>query len=126
MTSSEGQALALLCLAAAIVAGGLGILGYLRAAAAANGALAAVFLALAAPYLIAWALSPDAFIRQYGRAALNELPLDIGLAALALIALAGSALAFARRSAVVFWVGWLVNLPTVALIVYLGFWFHVF
>ena len=118
--------LALLCLAAGIVAGGLGLLGRPRAGAVANGALAAVFLAFAAPYLISWALSPDAFIRQYGRAALSELPLDLGLAALALIALAGSTLAFARRSAVVFWVGWLVNLPTVALIVYLGFWFHVF
>jgi hypothetical protein len=71
-----------------IVAGGLALLGHLRAAAALNGALAVLFLVLAAPSLIAWALRPDAYVQRYGRAALNELPFTAGLVAVALIALA--------------------------------------
>jgi hypothetical protein len=74
MTQFEGQGLALACFVAVIVAGGLALLGHLRAAAALNGALAVLFLVLAAPSLIGWALRPDAYVQRYGRAALNELP----------------------------------------------------
>jgi hypothetical protein len=88
MTQFEGQGLALACFVAVIVAGGLALLGHLRAAAALNGALAVLFLVLAAPSLIAWALRPDAYVQRYGRAALNELPFTAGLVAVALIALA--------------------------------------
>jgi hypothetical protein len=125
MTQFGGQGLALACFVAVIVAGGLAFLGHLRAAAAVNGALAMLFLVLAAPRLIAWALRPDAYIQRYGRAALNELPFTAGLVAVALIALGGSGLSFAWRP-VVFWVSWFANLPIVALFFYLGFWFHVF
>jgi hypothetical protein len=125
MTQFEGQGLALACFVAVIVAGGLALLGHLRAAAALNGALAVLFLVLAAPSLIAWALRPDAYVQRYGRAALNELPFTAGLVAVALIALAGSGLSFAWRP-VVFWASWLANLPIVALFFYLGFWFQVF
>ena len=90
MTQFEGQGLALACFVAVIVAGGLGLLGHLRAAAALNGALAVLFLVLAAPSLIGWALRPDAYVQRYGRAALNELPFTAGFVAIALIALAGS------------------------------------
>jgi hypothetical protein len=126
VTLFEGQALGLACLAAAIVAGGLAIFGRLRSAAAVNGALAALFLAKAAPDLILWAVTPDAYIRQYGSAALNEIPFTLGLAAMALIALTGSALSFVGRRVVFFWVSWLVNLPIVALLLYLAFWFRIF
>jgi hypothetical protein len=51
MTQFEGQGLALACFVAVIVAGGLALLGHLRAAAALNGALAVLFLVLAAPSL---------------------------------------------------------------------------
>src|SRR5216683_3855236 len=125
MTQFEGQELALACVAAAILAGGLALLDHLRVAAAVNGALAVLFLVLTAPSLIAWALSPDAYVQRYGGAALNEIPFTAGLVAIALIALAGSMLSFAWRP-VVFWVSWLANLPTVALFFYLDFWFHVF
>jgi hypothetical protein len=54
VTQLEGQVLACACFAAAIVAVGLAVLGHLRAAAAVNGALAALFLAIAAPNLIMW------------------------------------------------------------------------
>jgi hypothetical protein len=125
MTQFEGQGLAVSCFAAAIVAGGLVLLGRPRAAAAVNAALAALFLVLAAPTLIARALSPDAYVQQYGRAGVNDLPLTIALVAVALIALVGSGLSFTGRPGV-FWAGWLANLPTVALFLYLAFWFHVF
>ena len=49
-----------------------------------------LFLVLAAPSLIGWALRPDAYVQRYGRAALNELPFTAGFVAIALIALAGS------------------------------------
>jgi hypothetical protein len=111
---------------AVIVAGGLALLGHLRAAAALNGALAVLFLVLAAPSLIAWALRPDAYVQRYGCAALNELPFTDGLVAVALIALAGSGLSFAWRPVVFFWASWLANLPIMTLFFYLGFWFHVF
>jgi len=84
-----------------------------------------LFLVLAAPSLIGWALRPDAYVQRYGRAALNELPFTAGFVAIALIALAGFGLSFAWRP-VVFWASWLANLPIVALFFYLGFWFHVF
>jgi hypothetical protein len=126
VTQLEGQVLAFASFAAAVVAGGLAVRGHLQAAAAMNGVLAALFLALASPNLIMWAISPDAYLNQYGRAALSELPFTLGLAASAVIALTGSALSFAWRRVGFFWVSWLVNLPTVALTSYLGFWFHVF
>jgi hypothetical protein len=126
MTQFEGQALALGCFVAVIFAGGLAIFGQLRAASAVNGALALLFLTFAVPNLVTWAVSPDAYVSQYGHAALSELPFTLGLAAIALIALAGCGLSYARRSVVFFWMSWLANLPTVALFVYLGFWFHVF
>jgi hypothetical protein len=85
MTQFEGQGLALACFVAVIVAGGLALLGHLRAAAALNGALAVLFLVLTAPSLIAWALRPDAYVQRYGRAAPNELPFTAGLVAVALL-----------------------------------------
>jgi len=125
MTQFEGQGLALACFVAVIVAGRLALLGPPASRSALNGALAVLFLVLAAPSLIGWALRPDAYVQRYGRAALNELPFTAGFVAIALIALAGFGLSFAWRP-VVFWASWLANLPIVALFFYLGFWFHVF
>jgi hypothetical protein len=73
MTQFEGQALALGCFVAVIFAGGLAIFGQLRAASAVNGALALLFLTFAVPNLVTWAVSPDAYVSQYGHAALSEL-----------------------------------------------------
>jgi hypothetical protein len=57
MTQFEGQGLALACFVAVIVAGGLALLGHLRAAAALNGALTVLFLVLAAPRIVSSTLA---------------------------------------------------------------------
>jgi hypothetical protein len=125
MTQSEVQLFALLCLAAMIVAGGLALLGYLRTAAIVNGALSMVFVFLEAPSLIVWGLSPDAYVQQYGRAALNELNFNFVGLALSLVALAASGLTLWCKP-MLFSVGWLANVPTVTMLLYFAFWFHIF
>jgi hypothetical protein len=125
MTQSEVQLLALLCLAAAIIAAGLAPLGYLRTAATVNGALSLLFVSLEAPSLIAWGLSPDSYVQQYGRAALNELNFNFVGLALSLVALVASGLALWWKP-VLFSVGWLANVPTVTMLLYFAFWFHIF
>src|ERR1700730_1520236 len=117
MTQSEVQLLALLCLAAAIIAAGLALLGYLRTAATVNGALSLLFVSLEAPSLIAWGLSPDSYVQQYGRAALNELNFNFVGLALSLVALVASGLALWWKP-VLFSVGWLANVPTVTMLLY--------
>jgi hypothetical protein len=125
MTQSEVQLLALLCLAGAIVAAGLALLGYPRTAATVNGALSLLFVSLEAPSLIAWGLSPDSYVQQYGRAALNELNFNFVGLALSLVALVASGLALWWKP-VLFSVGWLANVPTVTMLLYFAFWFHIF
>jgi hypothetical protein len=125
MTQSEIQSLALLCLAAAIVAAGLALLGYRRTAATVNGALSLLFVSLEAPSLVAWGLSPDAYVQQYGRAALSELKFNFFGLALSFVALVASGLALWWKPAL-FSVGWLANVPTVAMLLYFAFWFHIF
>ena len=125
MTDLNVEALAVAALAAMLGAAALWLLRYRGAAASLNGAIAVLLLALQAPGLIAYVWNPDAYVRQYGTAAVSELPMLMTGVWLDVVALAGSVLSVVWRP-LLFWVGWLANLPTAALLLYLAFWFHIF
>jgi hypothetical protein len=125
VTDLNVQALAVAAVAVMIGAAALWLFRYRSAAASLNGVIAVMLLALQAPGLIGYLWNPDAYIRQYGTAALSELPLLVTGVGLALVALAASALSVAWRP-LLFWLGWLANLPTATLLLYLAFWFHIF
>jgi len=125
VTDLDAQTLAVAAVAAMIGAPALWLLRYRGAAASLNGVIAVVLLALQAPGLVGYVWNPDAYNRQYGTAAFSELPLLMTGVGLALVALAASALSVAWRP-LLFWLGWLANLPTATLLLYLAFWFHIF
>ena len=125
MTDLNVEALAVAALAAMLGAAALWLLRYRGAAASLNGAIAVLLLALQAPGLIGYVWNPDAYVRQYGTAAVSELPMLMTGVWLDVVALAGSVLSVVWRP-LLFWVGWLANLPTAALLLYLAFWFHIF
>lgn len=125
MTTEEARLLAL-TLAAIWSASGVLALCHRRIAAAAINLLFAVPLCLLSAWPIVRVLVDiDGYIRQYGRAALHELPLSGALLALSLLAVVCSLLSI-RRPAWVFVVGWLANAPTLVLLMYLAFWFRIF
>ena len=125
MTDLNVEALAVAALAAMLGAAALWLLRYRGAAASLNGAIAVLLLALQAPGLIGYVWNPDAYVRQYGTAAVSELPMLMTGVWLDLVALAGSVLSIVWRP-LLFWIGWLANLPTAVLLLYLAFWFHIF
>ena len=125
MSDGAAKILALLVLAAALAVPALALLRRRRAAAVVNGGLALLFLALEAPSLAAYAWDPNSYTARYGTAALGDLRLAAWGAVLA--AIAGACSIAAWRSRTVFlWLAWINNLPTVALVVYLAFWFRIF
>lgn len=117
--------LAIGVLAAALAVAVLALLRRRRAAAVVNGALALLFLALELPSLAAYLWDPEGYAARYGTAAIGDLRLAAWGAVLAAIAGACSIAAW-RSRAIFLWIGWVDNLPTVALLVYLAFWFRVF
>ena len=125
MSDLNVEALAVAALAAMLGAAALWLLRYRGAAASLNGAIAVLLLALQAPGLIGYVWNPDAYVRQYGTAAVSELPMLMTGVWLDLVALAGSVLSIVWRP-LLFWIGWLANLPTAVLLLYLAFWFHIF
>jgi len=125
VTDLNVEALAVAALAAMLGAAALWLLRYRGAAASLNGAIAVLLLALQAPGLIGYVWNPDAYVRQYGTAAVSELPMLMTGVWLDLVALAGSVLSIVWRP-LLFWIGWLANLPTAVLLLYLAFWFHIF
>lgn len=125
MSDSAAKLLALGVLAAALAAAALALMRHRRAAAVLNGALAMLFLAFEVPSLLAYAGDPDRYIQRHGAAAVGDLRLAAWGALLAAIALACSIAAW-RSRAIFLWIGWIDNLPAVALLVYLAFWFRVF
>lgn len=125
MTDSQAKIVAIAVLAIALAVALLGLLRRRRAAAALNGALALLFIAFEAPSVVAYAWSPAAYVQRYGAAAVSDLRLALWGIALASIAM-GCSIAAWRRSWVFLWIGWIDNLPTVALLLYLAFWFRIF
>ena len=125
MTDSTAKLLAIGVLAIALAVAALALMRRRRAAAVLNGALALLFLAFEMPSVTAYVWDPEGYIGRYGAAAVGDLRLAAWGAVLAAIALACSIAAW-RSRAIFLWLGWIDNLPTVALLVYLAFWFRVF
>lgn len=125
MSDSAAKLLAIGALALALGVAVLALMRRRRAAAALNGALALAFLALEVPSLAAYLWDPQGYSGRYGAAAIGDLRLAAWGAVLAAIAGACSIAAW-RSRAIFLWLGWIDNLPTVALLVYLAFWFRVF
>jgi hypothetical protein len=67
----------------------------------------------------------DGYVEQFGRAALAEIPQTAIILALAVMAIAASIAAMTGRPRSI-WIAWVANAPTVALLVYLAFWFTIF
>lgn len=125
MTTEASRVLAM-AFAALWIAGGVLALNRRRTAAAlANGLIALPICVLAGWPLVRTLVDLEGYVRQYGRAALNELPLTAALLALSAAALVASVLSV-RRSTWVFAAGWLANAPALLLLVYLAFWFRIF
>ena len=125
MTDSAAKLLAIGVLVMALGVAALALTRRRRAAAVLNGALALVFLALEVPSVVSFLWDPEGYVGRYGAAAIGDLRLAAWGTMLAATALACSVAAW-RSRAVFLWLGWIGNLPTVALLVYLVFWFRVF
>ena len=125
MSDSTAKLLAIGVLAVALGVPALALMRRRRAAAVLNGALAVLFLALEVPSLVAYLWDPEGYVGRYGAAAIGDLRLAAWGTVLASIALACSIAAW-RSRAIFLWIGWIDNLATVALIVYLAFWFRLF
>jgi hypothetical protein len=125
MGDSAAKLLAISVLGLALAVAMLALTRRRRAAAALNGALALVFLALELPSLAAYLWDPEAYLGRYGAAAIGDLRLVAWGAVLAATAFACSIAAW-RSRAIFLWLGWIDNLPTVALLAFLAFWFRVF
>jgi hypothetical protein len=67
----------------------------------------------------------ETYVRQYGQAALGDLPLTAIVFALSLLAVVASLFSL-RQKPWVFVVGWLANAPTLVFLIYMAFWFHIF
>ena len=125
MTTDEGHVLAI-ALATLWVVSGLLAFRRRRAAAVVINLLFALPLCLLAIIPLARvAFDREGYVRQYGRAALGDLPLTAILLALSLVAIVASLLSLHRKPWV-FVVGWLANAPTLVFVMYLAFWFHIF
>jgi ABC-type proline/glycine betaine transport system permease subunit len=125
VSDSAAKILAIGVLGLALGVAVLALMRRRRAAAVLNGALALVFLAFAMLSLAAYLWDPEGYVGRYGAAAIGDLRLAAWGAVLVAIAVACSFAAW--RSRMVFlWLGWIDNLPTVALLLYLAFWFRVF
>ncbi len=108
-----------------LAAGVLAAFRHVRAAAGLNSGLALLFLAFAAPRLLRWLADPNGYVQRYGAAALADLRSAGAIVALSGVALVFGGFAFAQYRRL-FWVAWIANVPTIALVVYLGFWFRMF
>jgi hypothetical protein len=125
VTDSTAKILAIGVLTAALAVAALALLRRRRAAAVVNGALALLFLALETPGVAAYLWDSAAYVARYGAGAVGDVRLAAWGTALAALGLLGSVAAW-RSRAIFLWIGWIANLPTVALLVYLAFWFRVF
>jgi len=94
-----------------------------RIAALLNAIMALLSLIMPSIELLKWRTDPSAYVRQYGPAALRQLPVDGVTIALACIALLGCALAYRGRR---LWaiVPFLVNGAFLVVLFYLAYFFH--
>lgn len=95
-------------------------------------AAAALLVLCAAPlFMISvrplWQVIADrsAYVRQYGSAALADLPSTTAVCALSLLAMLAAVLSLRQRP-LLLWLGWLALAPVVAFALYLAFAFRIF
>ena len=125
MTAETARAFAIAAAALWVTSALLALAHRRLAAALLNIAVAAPVAVLALVDLVRIAVDREAYIRQYGRAALHELPMTAVLLALGLVAICGSVIG-RTGPPWRFVVAWLANAPSVALVVFLAFLFHIF
>jgi len=125
VSDDTAKLLAIGVLAVALAIAALALMRRRHAAVVLNGTLALLFLAFEVPSLAVYLWDPEGYIGRYGAAAIGDLRLAAWGAVLASIAGACSVIAW-RSRALFLWIGWVDNLPTVALLLYLAFWFRVF
>ncbi len=116
-------------LIAVVLAGGwvvsalLALTGGMRAGAYLNALVAALVGSATLPTLGAAFIDREQYVRQYGLAATEQLPLAISVLCLSLVGVCLSLAAFWRGLGP-FAIGWFANAPVVAFAAYLAFWFR--
>jgi hypothetical protein len=95
-----------------------------RIAAILNAIMTLPFLIMPAIELLKWHSDPSAYVRQYGAAALRQLPVDAVTIGLASIALLGCALAYRGHRLWVI-VPFLLNAASLMVLFYLAYFFHI-
>jgi len=125
MTTEELVALLAWCGLAVWVSALVAIIRYKgRIAAILNAIMALPFLVLPSIELLRWHGDPAAYVRQYGAAALGQLPVDGGVIGLALLALVGCALAlWVHRLWLI--VPFLLNAFGLVVLFYLAYFFRI-
>ncbi len=96
-----------------------------RSAAALNALLAIPFLAAPLSALVRWRIDPPAYVRQYGAAALRELPLDATVLGVSLLILLACVLMWrAHRLWAI--VAFVLNAAGLFVLFYFAYFFHIF
>jgi hypothetical protein len=95
-----------------------------RIAAILNAIMALPFLIMPSIDIIKWHSDPTAYVRQYGAAALGQLPVDGGMIGLALVALVGCALSI-RGHRLWLIVPFLLNAFGLVVLFYLAYFFRI-
>jgi hypothetical protein len=125
MTTDESHVVAIALAAFWVVSGILAFRRHRTAAVAINLLFALPVCLLAVVPLVRVVIDRETYVRQYGQAALGDLPLTAIVFALSLLAVIASLFSL-RQKPWVFVVGWLANAPTLVFLIYLAFWFHIF
>jgi len=95
-----------------------------RLAAILNSIVVLPFLIVPSIDLLEWHRDPAAYVRQYGSAALGQLPVDAGMIGFALLALLGCALGL-RAHRLWLIVPFLLNGLGLVVLFYLAYFFHI-
>lgn len=125
MTTEETHALAIALGAVWLASGALAWRGHRAMAVAINLLFAVPLGGLALASILRVVIDQEGYVRQYGSAALGDLPLTATGLALSLVAIVASLVSLRWRPTL-FLVGWIANAPTLLFVVYMAFWFHIF
>lgn len=125
MATSQIQGLAIVLSSIWLLSGLVAFYRQRGPAVAINVIVALIILSFAAPPLLSFALDQEAYIIQFGRAALADLPMTAALLLLSLAAIS-ACIASIHRPFWIFLIGWLANLPAMVLLIFMAFFFRMF
>lgn len=125
MTNNAMSVAAIAFAALWIIAGGVALRRHRKAAVILVALCALPVVLLSVVPLSQAILHREAYVLQYGQAALSDLPLTAAVFGLSLLALVAAALSWRGRTALLV-LGWAALAPISVLMLYLAFWFRIF